>query len=79
MKLPEIKGYDECNCSVCKMKGYAWVLPNEGHFQFVKGSVGELKSYTFGNGDFTHCVSNVLFTPTGKGWTSTVAAVEWIC
>ncbi|KAJ4389827.1 hypothetical protein N0V93_007299 [Gnomoniopsis smithogilvyi] len=57
IKVPEIKEYNECNCSICRRKGYAFVIPGEGNFQFVKGSMDELKTYSFGNQYFTHCVS----------------------
>lgn len=55
IKVPEIKEYNECNCSICRRKGYAFVIPGEGNFQFVKGSMDELKTYSFGNQYFTHC------------------------
>ncbi|KAF3767774.1 hypothetical protein M406DRAFT_345618 [Cryphonectria parasitica EP155] len=55
VELPEIKGYTECNCSICHKKGYAWLGPmEEGLLRFVKGSKDELAVYTFGSGSLSH-------------------------
>ncbi|KAJ0115342.1 glutathione-dependent formaldehyde-activating gfa [Diaporthe amygdali] len=52
--LPEITSYSECNCSICRKKGYAWLFASEGQLDIVKGSIDELASYTFNNGIFVH-------------------------
>ncbi|CAN8102363.1 unnamed protein product [Discula destructiva] len=54
VKLPAVTGYNECNCSICTLKGYVWLFPDAVQFQIVKGSVDELRSYKFGGGDFAH-------------------------
>lgn len=53
-KLPEIKSYDECNCSICHKLGYAWLFPGQGNFDVVKGSIDGLTAYTFGNGKYIY-------------------------
>ncbi|KAJ4391650.1 hypothetical protein N0V93_005269 [Gnomoniopsis smithogilvyi] len=57
VKLPEIKEYTQCNCSICHKKGYSWVFP--GSPEFVHGSLDQLTAYTFNDGHFKH-----LFCPT---------------
>lgn len=54
LKMPEIKGASECNCSLCKKKGYLFVLP-EGDMTVIKGE-GSLKEYTFNEGNTKHRV-----------------------
>jgi hypothetical protein len=51
-KLPEITSYTECNCSICRKKGYAYLIPDQ--LDIVKGSIDELASYTFNKGGFVH-------------------------
>lgn len=51
-KLPEITSYTECNCSICRKKGYAYLIPNE--VEIVKGSIDDLATYTFNEGGFVH-------------------------
>ncbi|KAG8166502.1 hypothetical protein KVR01_002191 [Diaporthe batatas] len=51
-KLPEITSYTECNCSICRKKGYAYLIPNELHV--VKGNIDNLATYTFNDGGFAH-------------------------
>lgn len=58
--MPEIETYNECNCSMCHKKGYAWIFPAEENLSIVKGSIDGLTAYTFNNGDFTHRVGCVL-------------------
>ncbi|KUI54895.1 Centromere protein V [Cytospora mali] len=53
-KLPEIKSYSECNCSLCHKIGYAWLFPDQGNLDIVKGSVDDLKAYTFNKGDYIY-------------------------
>lgn len=53
-RLPEITSYSECNCSICRKKGYTWVRAAEGQLDIVKGSIDELASYSFNNGRFVH-------------------------
>lgn len=50
-KLPEIKSYNECNCSICHKLGYAWLFPGEGNLDVVKGSIDDLTAYSFGKGE----------------------------
>lgn len=57
-RLPEITSYTECNCSICRKKGYAFLILAEGQLDVVKGSIDELASYSFNNGGFVH-----LFCP----------------
>lgn len=57
-KLPEITSYSECNCSICRKKGYAYLLPEGGQIDVVKGSIDDLASYAFNKGGFVH-----LFCP----------------
>lgn len=52
-KLPEITSHTECNCSICRKKGYAYLIP-EGQLDIVKGSIDELATYTFNDGGFVH-------------------------
>lgn len=54
VKLPEIKAYSECNCSICYKTGYAWLFPNAGDLDIVKGSIDDLKAYTFNKGDYVY-------------------------
>lgn len=56
VKVPEIKLYHECNCSMCHKKGYAWVFASEDNLRIVKGSIEDLTAYNFNNGAFTHRV-----------------------
>lgn len=51
-KLPEITSYTECNCSICRKKGYAYLIPNQ--LDIVKGSIDDLATYTFNEGGFVH-------------------------
>lgn len=65
VKLPEIKTYNECNCSICHKKGYAWLFPSKGNLDIVKGSIDDLKAYTFNKGGYVHrfcsnCGTSVL-------------------
>jgi hypothetical protein len=69
VKLPEITSYTECNCSICRKKGYAYLIPNQ--LDIVKGSVDELSSYTFNEGRFVHrfcrnCGTGVLVSSPEK-------------
>lgn len=57
-KLPEITSYFECNCSICRKKGSAYLLPEGGQIDVVKGSVDDLASYDFNKVGFVH-----LFCP----------------
>lgn len=52
--LPKITSYTECNCSICRKKGYAYLAPADGQIDVVKGSIDELASYTFNKGGFVH-------------------------
>lgn len=57
-EIPEITCVNECNCSFCVKRGYLLVpRTNISNVQFVKGSIGDLSSYTFGNGVYNHKVS----------------------
>lgn len=53
-KLPEIKAFSECNCSICHKLGYAWLFPGQGGLDIVKGSTGDLTAYTFGKGEYVY-------------------------
>ncbi|KAG6366312.1 hypothetical protein INS49_000489 [Diaporthe citri] len=53
-RLPEITSYTECNCSICRKKGYAYLVPEGGQVDVVKGSIDELTSYAFNTGGFVH-------------------------
>ncbi|PSR80658.1 glutathione-dependent formaldehyde-activating enzyme [Coniella lustricola] len=64
VNLPEIKSYDECNCSICFKKGYAWVFPkDDSHLRFVKGAKEDLTVYSFGKSDFSHLFCSHCGTP----------------
>lgn len=54
VKLPEIKEYSECNCSICHKLGYAWLFPSKENLDIVKGSVDGLKAYTFNEGGYVY-------------------------
>lgn len=69
-KLPEITSYTECNCSICRKKGYAVLFPDQ--LDIVKGSIDELATYTFNEGGFVHrfcpkCGTAVLVHSPKKG------------
>lgn len=53
-KLPEITSYTQCNCSICHKKGYAYLVPEGGQIDVVKGSIDELATYAFKTGGFVH-------------------------
>lgn len=53
--LPEIQSVSECNCSICRKKGYLWVFP-QGRFEIVKGTDDVLTRYSFGSDRFAHKV-----------------------
>ena len=53
-RLPEITSCTECNCSICRKKGYAYLVPAKGQLDVVKGSIDELASYAFNKGGFVH-------------------------
>jgi hypothetical protein len=56
VKLPEIKGVGQCNCSICTKKGYLWVFPSTENFKIVKGAESDLTEYQFGVKNLTHKV-----------------------
>ncbi|KAJ6441156.1 glutathione-dependent formaldehyde-activating enzyme [Purpureocillium lavendulum] len=62
-RLPEIRSVFECNCSICRKKGYLWVFPGEGDFSVVKGGDDALTGYTFGPGKLTHKFCPTCATP----------------
>ncbi|POS77371.1 glutathione-dependent formaldehyde-activating enzyme [Diaporthe helianthi] len=51
-KLPEITSYTECNCSICRKKGYAYLIPTQ--LDIIKGSIDDLATYTFNKGGYVH-------------------------
>lgn len=53
-RLPEITSYTQCNCSICDKKGYAYLVPEGGQVDVVKGSIDELATYAFNTGGFVH-------------------------
>lgn len=53
-KWPEIKAYNECNCSICHKLAFAWLIPGQRDLDIVKGGIDDLKAYTFGTGSFTY-------------------------
>lgn len=56
-RLPEITSVHECNCSICRKKGYLGVfLGVDDDFRVVKGADDGLVSYTFGPGKLAHKV-----------------------
>ncbi|KAH8912192.1 glutathione-dependent formaldehyde-activating enzyme [Coniochaeta sp. PMI_546] len=61
LKVPEIKLANECNCSVCKKKGYLFTFPGDG-VTIVKGE-GSLKEYTFNEGNTKHRFCPTCGTP----------------
>lgn len=70
-RLPEITSYTECNCSICRKKGYAYLVPEGGQIDVVKGSIDDLTSYAFNTGGFVHrfcpnCGTAVLAQTKGK-------------
>lgn len=56
IQMPEIKSAQECNCSMCRRKGYLWVIPKSDTFKVVKGSPDQLTEYTFRTGTMIHKV-----------------------
>lgn len=58
-KAPEIKEVYECNCSICRKKGYLLAMPAEGTFEVVKGSEDALTTYKFGESKYDHKVRYV--------------------
>ena len=58
LKVPEIKTANECNCSLCRKKGYLFTFPGES-MTVVKGD-GTLKKYTFNEGNTQHKVCNLI-------------------
>lgn len=46
VKMPEIKGVMECNCSICFGLGLMWVFPSNG--LVVEKGEEVLKGYEFG-------------------------------
>ncbi|KAG9236819.1 Mss4-like protein [Amylocarpus encephaloides] len=53
--LPEIKSANECTCSICSRKGYAWVFPREGGLVFEEGKgVESLRGYEFAGRRMVH-------------------------
>ncbi|KAM4057893.1 glutathione-dependent formaldehyde-activating enzyme [Hirsutella rhossiliensis] len=63
-KLPEITSAHECNCSICRKKGYLWVFVGESDdFRAVKGTDDELTSYSFGSGKMFHKFCPKCATP----------------
>ncbi|OIW31745.1 glutathione-dependent formaldehyde-activating enzyme [Coniochaeta ligniaria NRRL 30616] len=61
LKVPEIKVASECNCSICKKKGYLFTFPGDG-MTVVKGE-GSLKEYTFSEGNTKHRFCPTCGTP----------------
>lgn len=53
-KLPEITSYTQCNCSICHKKGYAYLVPEGGQIEVVKGNIDDLATYAFNTGGFVH-------------------------
>ncbi|KAB5572065.1 Mss4-like protein [Coniochaeta sp. 2T2.1] len=61
LKVPEIQTANECNCSLCRKKGYLFTFPGEG-MTVVKGK-GTLKKYTFNEGNTQHSFCPTCGTP----------------
>ncbi|PHH85937.1 hypothetical protein CDD83_10976 [Cordyceps sp. RAO-2017] len=66
-RLPEVRAVHECNCSLCRRKGYLFVFAAEAGdgFRVVRGAEEALTSYTFGAGEMFHkfcptCASPVM-------------------
>ncbi|KAK3316000.1 glutathione-dependent formaldehyde-activating enzyme [Apodospora peruviana] len=59
-QFPEIKSAFECNCSICYKKGYLLLFPALGTLKVVKGSLDELSTYSFGEGQTDHKVGEPL-------------------
>ncbi len=56
-ELPEITTVTECPCSICRKKGYLFVLTNsKKNFSVVRGSLESLSEYTFGTKAMHHKV-----------------------
>lgn len=55
-KAPEITEAYECNCSICRKKGYLLVIPAEDSFGVVEGSEDQLTTYSYGEGKYEHKV-----------------------
>ncbi|ROW09624.1 hypothetical protein VMCG_02593 [Cytospora schulzeri] len=53
-KLPEIKAFSQCDCSICQKLGYAWLFPGQENFEVAKGSIDDLTAYTFGKGEYVY-------------------------
>ncbi|EQL01983.1 hypothetical protein G6O67_001196 [Ophiocordyceps sinensis] len=63
-RLPEITSVHECNCSICRKKGYLGVfLGVDDDFRVVKGADDGLVSYTFGPGKLAHKFCPKCATP----------------
>ncbi|KAL0934387.1 glutathione-dependent formaldehyde-activating gfa [Colletotrichum truncatum] len=83
--LPEIKSAMECNCSICKKKGYLWVFPGEGsNFKIVNGTSETLAQYTFGPKKLAHRFCSTCATPVmgefigGDGKAFNVRAIQGV-
>lgn len=50
LTVPEIKEAENCNCSICRKKGYLWVIPDttKGHKFEVAKDEGKLTEYVTG-------------------------------
>lgn len=57
LNVPEIKLANECNCSICKKKGYMFTFPGDA-MTVVKGE-DSLKEYTFNEGNTKHRVGGL--------------------
>ena len=65
IRVPTIRDVYECDCSICRKKGYllVFVADAAADFSVVAGAEAGLTTYTFGEGKYEH---KVLFTGSQK-------------
>ncbi|KJZ76784.1 hypothetical protein HIM_03661 [Hirsutella minnesotensis 3608] len=62
--MPEIKSACDCNCSICRKKGYLSILVGaDDEYRAIKWSEEDLTEYTFGPKNYVHQFCSRCATP----------------